>query len=330
MKLIIQIPCLDEEQTLPETVDALPREIPGIDVIELMVINDGSTDRTVQVARDLGVHHVVSFRRNRGLAYAFKAGLDASLRLGADVIVNTDADNQYRGDDVRALVRPILDGEADMVIGDRRVDSIPHFGFVKKKLQNLGSAVVRQVSRTTVPDTTSGFRAYSREAAMRLNLVSEFTYTLETIIQAGQNKMAVHSVPVRTNDVTRPSRLFRSIPQYVLRSVGTILRIFLMYRPLTVFLWMGGLVLAVGLALGIRFLVYYFTGGGSGHVQSVVLSAALLGIGVQIVVMGLLADLIGANRKLVEDVLHRVKRLEALRERDDGEAPASSRPEKTP
>ena len=330
MKLIIQIPCFDEEQTLPETVDALPREIPGIDVIELMVINDGSTDRTVQVARDLGVHHVVSFRRNRGLAYAFKAGLDASLRLGADVIVNTDADNQYRGDDVRALVKPILDCRADMVIGDRRVDSIPHFGFVKKKLQKLGSAVVRQVSRTTVPDTTSGFRAYSREAAMRLNLVSEFTYTLETIIQAGQNKMAVHSVPVRTNDVTRPSRLFRSVPQYVRRSVGTILRIFLMYRPLTVFLWLGGLVLAVGLALGVRFLVYYFTGGGSGHVQSVVLSAALLGIGVQIVVMGLLADLIGANRKLVEDVLHRVKRLEALRQRDDDEALASSRPEKTP
>ncbi len=312
MKLIIQIPCFDEEQTLPATVDELPREIPGIDVIELMVIDDGSTDRTAEVARGLGVHHRVRFPRNRGLAYAFKAGLDASLRLGADLIVNTDADNQYRGDDVRALVRPILDGEADMVIGDRQVDGIPHFGFVKKKLQKLGSAVVRQVSRTTVPDTTSGFRAYSREAALRLNLVGEFTYTLETIIQAGQNRMAVHSVPIRTNDVTRPSRLFRSIPQYVGRSVGTILRIFLMYRPLTVFLWLGGLVLTAGFALGVRFLIYYFTGGGAGHVQSVVLSAALVGIGVQIVLMGLLADLIGANRKLVEDVLHRVKRLEAV------------------
>ncbi len=323
MKLIIQIPCFDEETTLPETVDALPREIPGIDVIELLVIDDGSGDRTAEVARELGVHHLVRFPRNRGLAYAFKAGLDASLRLGADLVVNTDADNQYRGDDVRALVRPILDGEADMVIGDRQVDGIPHFGFVKKKLQKLGSAVVRQVSRTTVPDTTSGFRAYSREAAMRLNLVGEFTYTLETIIQAGQGRMAVHSVPVRTNDVTRPSRLFRSIPEYVRRSVGTILRIYMMYRPLTVFLWLGGLVLFAGVALGVRFLVYYFTGGGSGHVQSVVLAAALLGIGVQIVVMGLLADLIGANRKLVEDVLLRVKRLEAA-DPEEGRPPSDT------
>ena len=313
MKLIIQIPCFNEEQTLPVTLGDLPREIRGIDVIEFLIIDDGSTDRTVETARDLGIHHIVRFPHNRGLAFAFKAGLDACIHLGADVIVNTDGDNQYRGDDVRQLVGPILAGDADMVIGDRQTDNIPHFGFIKKKLQKLGSAVVRQVSGTEVPDTTSGFRAYSREAALRLNLVSEFTYTLETIIQAGQRKMAVASVPVRTNEVTRPSRLFKGIFQYVRRSIGTILRIYMMYRPLAVFMWLGGAVLLAGVLLGARFLFYYFTGGGSGHVQSVVLAAALLIIGVQVVVMGLLADLIGDSRKLTEDVLVRVKRLEADR-----------------
>jgi len=311
MKLIIQIPCLNEEQTLPQTLADLPGEIPGVDVIETLIIDDGSSDRTVEVAREHGVQHVVSFPRNRGLAFAFKAGLDACLRLGADVIVNTDGDNQYRGEDIRAIVRPIVAGEADMVVGDRRTDQIAEFSFVKKKLQKLGSAVVRQVSRTDVSDTTSGFRAFSREAALRLNLVSEFTYTLETIIQAGQRRMAVQSVPIRTNAKTRPSRLFRGIPQYIRRSVGTILRIFMMYRPLTVFSWLGGILFTAGIAVGIRFLYYFFTGGGAGHVQSVVLAAALVMIGVQIAVMGLLADLIGANRKLVEDVLVRVKRLEA-------------------
>jgi len=319
MKLIIQIPCLDEEQTLPQTLADLPSEIPGVDVIEILIIDDGSRDRTVEVAREHGVRHIVSFPRNRGLAYAFKAGLDACLRLGADVIVNTDGDNQYRGEDIRAIVRPIVAGEADMVVGDRRTDQIAEFSFVKKKLQKLGSAVVRQVSRTGVADTTSGFRAFSRDAALQLNLVSEFTYTLETIIQAGQRRMAVTSVPIRTNPKTRPSRLFRGIPQYLRRSVGTILRIFLMYRPLTVFSWLGGLLFVAGFGVGVRFLYYFFTGDGSGHVQSVVLAAALLMIGVQIAVMGLLADLIGANRKLVEDVLVRVKRLEAGRRAgDDG------------
>ena len=313
MKLIIQIPCFDEEQTLPETVAELPREIPGIDLIEVLVIDDGSTDGTVEVARRHGVQHVVGFPRNRGLASAFKAGLDACLRLDADLIVNTDGDNQYCGGDIPALVKPIIDGEADMVVGDRQTDTIPHFSFVKKKLQRLGSAVVRQVSRTDVADTTSGFRAFSREAALRLNLVSEFTYTLETIIQAGQCRMAVGSVPIRTNPRTRPSRLFRGVGQYVRRSVGTIVRINMMYRPLRVFLWLGGLLFTGGFAMGLRFLYYYFTGGGSGHVQSVVLAGALLMIGVQIMVMGLLADLIGANRKLVEDVLMRVKRLESDR-----------------
>ena len=318
MKLIIQIPCFDEEQTLPQTLADLPGEIPGVDIIEVLIIDDGSSDRTVDVAREHGVQHIVAFPRNRGLAYAFKAGLDACLRLGADVIVNTDGDNQYRGADIRALVQPIVTGKADMVVGDRRTDEIAEFSFLKKKLQKLGSAVVRQVSRTGVADTTSGFRAFSREAALRLNLVSEFTYTLETIIQAGQRRMAVTSVPVRTNPKTRPSRLFRGIPQYLRRSIGTIVRIFLMYRPLTVFLWLGGVLSTAGLAVGMRFLYYFFTGGGAGHVQSVVLAAALVMIGVQIGVMGLLADLIGANRKLVEDVLVRVKRLEADRRTGDG------------
>ena len=318
MKLIIQIPCFDEEQTLPQTLNELPGEITGVDIIEVLIIDDGSSDRTVEVAREHGVQHIVSFPRNRGLAYAFKAGLDACLRQGADVIVNTDGDNQYRGEDIRSLVQPIVAGEADMVVGDRRTDQIAEFSFLKKKLQKLGSAVVRQVSRTDVADTTSGFRAFSRDAALRLNLVSEFTYTIETIIQAGQRRMAVTSVPIRTNPKTRPSRLFRGIPQYIRRSVGTIVRIFMMYRPLTVFLWLGGVLSTAGLAVGLRFLYYFFTGGGSGHVQSVVLAAALVMIGVQITVMGLLADLIGANRKLVEDVLVRVKRLEADRRTGDG------------
>jgi glycosyltransferase involved in cell wall biosynthesis len=317
MKLIVQIPCFNEEQTLPQTLADIPREIPGIDAVELLIIDDGSTDATVTTARELGVEHIVRFPGNRGLASAFKAGLDASLGLGADIIVNTDGDNQYCGHDIPALVRPILDGEADLVVGDRRTDTIEHFGLIKKKLQKLGSAVVRGFSHTTVADATSGFRAFSREAALRLNLVSEFTYTLETIIQAGHNRMAVQSVPIRTNPKTRPSRLFRGIGQYVRRSVGTILRIFMMYRPLAAFVWIGGLVFAGGFALGVRFLYYYFAVSGAGHVQSLVLAAALLMIGVQVMVMGLLADLIGANRKLVEDVLVRVKRLEASRP-DDG------------
>ncbi len=312
MKLVIQIPCYDEEATLPQTLQDLPREIPGVDVIEVLIVDDGSRDRTVEVAREHGVHHVVRFPRNRGLAHAFKAGLDASLRLGADVIVNTDADNQYRGEDIRPLVAPILAGEADIVVGDRQTDTIPHFGFVKKKLQKLGSAVVRRVSRTEVADTTSGFRAYSREAALRLNLVSEYTYTLETIIQAGHGRMAVDSVQIRTNPMTRPSRLFKGILQYIRRQVGTILRIFMMYRPLYTFLWLGGLIFAVAFGIGVRFVYFWIaTGSGSGHVQSLILAGALLGVAAQVVVMGLLADLIAANRKLIEDVLVRVKRVES-------------------
>lgn len=312
MKLIIQIPCYNEEQTLPQTLQDLPREIPGIDLIEVLIIDDGSRDRTIAVAREHGVHHVVKFPRNRGLAQAFKAGLDASVRLGADVIVNTDGDNQYRGEDVRPLVTPILDGDADIVIGDRQTDTIAHFGFVKKRLQKLGSAVVRRVSRTEVDDTTSGFRAYSREAALRLNLVSEYTYTLETIIQAGQGKMAVDSVKIRTNPTTRPSRLFTGIPQYIRRQAGTILRIFMMYRPLYTFLWLGGLIFTGALGIVARFVYFWIaTGSGAGHVQSLILAGALLGVAAQVVMMGLLADLIAANRKLIEDVLVRVKRVEA-------------------
>ncbi|MDZ7267396.1 MAG: glycosyltransferase family 2 protein [candidate division KSB1 bacterium] len=310
MKLIIQIPCLNEEQTLPLTLADLPRHIPGIDVIEYLVIDDGSTDRTAEVARQHGVHHLVRFTSRKGLAEAFMAGLDACLKLGADLIVNTDADNQYRGADIEKLVRPILEGRADMVIGDRQVEKIAHFSPLKIKLQKLGSWVVRHVSETSVPDATSGFRAYSREAALRMNVISRFTYTLETIIQAGKKHIALGHVQINTNGKLRESRLFTSIPDYLRRSIGTIFRIYLMYEPLKAFSWIGALVFAPGLAGALRFLYYYFTGDGGGHVQSLILSAVLMIVGFQIFMIGLLADLIAGNRRLQEDTLYRIKKLE--------------------
>ena len=310
MKLMIQIPCYNEAETLGLAIHDLPTHIDGIDTIEYLIINDGSKDATVEAARKLGVHHIVSFRRNKGLARGFLAGLDACLRLGADIIVNTDADNQYCGADIEKLVQPILQKKADMVIGERPIDETEHFSWKKKKFQHLGSWVVRVASQTDVPDAPSGFRAYSREAAMRMNVVNEYTYTLETIIQAGQSKMAIGSVPIRTNPEPRPSRLFSSMWRYMKRSASVITRSFVMYKPLKFFGTLGTIIFALGVLLGIRFLVYLGMGEGSGHVQSLILTAVLLMIGFQTIIMGLLGDTVAANRKILEDVQYHVRKMD--------------------
>jgi glycosyltransferase involved in cell wall biosynthesis len=309
-KLIIQIPCLNEERTLPTTLAALPRAVPGVDLVEWMVIDDGSTDRTAEVARAHGVDHVVRHPVRHGLARAFATGLDAALRLDADIIVNTDADNQYDARAIPALVRPILDGQADMVVGDRGTDTIAHFSWTKKRLQKLGSWVVRQASGTTVPDATSGFRAISREAALKLNVVSDFTYTVETLIQAGHRNITTTFVPVSTGPMTRESRLIKSTPQYLSRSAMTIVRMYSMYRPMRAFLLLGGTLAGIGVLLGVRFLWYFVQGQGSGKVQSLLLAVILTVIGAQTILTGLVTDLIGINRKLMEETLLRVKRLE--------------------
>lgn len=309
-KLIVQIPCLNEADTLPATLADIPRHIPGIDVVEILIVDDGSRDGTAEVAARHGVAHVVRFPHRRGLAAAFAAGLDACLRLGADFIVNTDGDNQYAGGDIPALLAPLLAGRADMVIGDRNIQDQAAMSPMKKRLQRLGSWVVRQVSGTQVPDTTSGFRAYTRDAAMRLSIVSDFSYTLETIIQAGKKRMAVAHVPIATNPRTRESRLFGSTWTYIKASAATIVRIYAMYEPLKVFGVLGMIVFAGGLSGALRFLYFYFSGTGWGHVQSLVLSAVLMIVGFQIALIGLVADVISGNRKLIEDVLFRLRRLE--------------------
>ncbi len=311
MKLIIQIPCYNEAQTLQVALDHLPKQIDGIDDIEILIINDGSTDNTVEVAREWGVNHVVSLKQNRGLARGFMTGIDACLHLGADIIVNTDADDQYCGEDIARLVKPILDGKADIVIGERPIDETEHFSKKKKTLQHLGSWVVRVASNSDIPDAPSGFRAYSREGALRLNVVNDYTYTLETIIQAGWNRTPMTSVPIRTNPDLRPSKLFKSIGRYVKRSASVILRSFAMYKPLRFFGWIGGIFFGAGVLLGLRFLLIVLTtGSGSGHIQSLILCAALLMIGVQILITGVQADLISDNRKLLEDVQYRVRKME--------------------
>lgn len=307
MKLIIQIPCYNEEATLHVAYNDLPKKIEGIDEIETLIINDGSSDRTVEVAKELGVNYIVNFKRNKGLAYGFMAGIDACLHLGADIIVNTDADNQYNGADIPKLIQPILDGVADEVIGERPIDQTEHFSKKKKMFQHLGSWVVRKASHTDIPDAPSGFRAFSREAALRINVTNMYTYTLETIIQAGRNRIAITSVPIRTNGELRKSRLFKSMSAYMKRSAGVIIRSFMMYRPLRFFGWIAALFFIAGLALGIRFLIV----GGSGHIQSLILAAVLMMMGGQTFVMGLQADLIAANRKLLEDIQYRVRRQDA-------------------
>jgi len=308
MKLIIQIPCYDEAATLALTLARLPRTLPPFDVVEWLVVDDGSTDDTAAVAKAHGVHHVVRHTRNQGLARAFMSGLDASLAHGADVIVNTDADNQYNADDIPALVAPILSGAADIVIGARPIETIEHFSPVKKLLQKLGSWVVRAASNTEIPDAPSGFRALSRASAQRLMVFNDYTYTLETIIQAGQKNMAITAVPVRVNQDLRPSRLVRSVPSYVQRSLVTIVRIFAIYRPFRFFATIGALLFAAGFLIGLRFLVKYLGGEGTGNVQSLILAGALLVMGFQTVLVAFLADLLAANRKLMEEVRFLLKR----------------------
>jgi glycosyltransferase involved in cell wall biosynthesis len=310
MKLIIQIPCFDEEATLPGTLADLPSEVEGIDSVEWLVIDDGSTDATVEVARQHGVHHIVRLTNNRGLAAAFQAGLDASLKLGADIIVNTDADNQYYGADIQKLVMPILAGEADMVIGDRETDQIEHFSPLKKRLQRLGSAVVRRASGTNVPDTTSGFRAYNREAALQMQVVSQFTYTLESIIQAGKMLVAVDHVPVRTNEKTRESRLFPSMWSYVRRNTVSIFRIYTLYEPLRVFLAAAFITALFGAGLWLRFLWFVIQGETDGHVQSLILGSTLFIIAVQFVALGVIGDILAGTRVLQQRALERLRRVE--------------------
>jgi glycosyltransferase involved in cell wall biosynthesis len=310
MKLIIQIPCLNEEQTLPETLKDLPKSLNGIDDIEVLIIDDGSTDRTVEFAKEYGAHHVLKLTNNKGLAKAFIFGISQSLKLGADIIVNTDADNQYFGGDIEKLVQPILDKRADIVIGNRQVETISHFSPIKILLQKLGSWTVRQLSGTTIPDATSGFRAYSKEAALQMNVISDFTYTVETIISAGKKNLAIEHIPVRTNKKLRESRLFPSIQVYVRRTLVTMLKVYSMYRPLKLFTIAGGTIFLIGFAIGCRYLFFFFQGQTEGHIQSLILSAITLIVGFQIIMMGIAAELIAINRQLLEDIQLRVKKKE--------------------
>jgi len=308
MKLIIQIPCFNEEDTLAGTIADLPKAIEGIDEIEYLIIDDGSSDGTVAAARALGVNHIISYQNNMGLAHAFTTGLDACLRLGADIIVNTDADNQYCGADIAKLVAPILEGRAEIVIGERPIDEIEHFSARKKRFQRFGSFVVRVASGTDVPDAPSGFRAYSRDAAMRINVVNQYTYTLETIIQAGMNKTPITSVPIRTNPQTRESRLFKSMWSYIRRSASVIIRSIMMYRPLKFFISIGAAFAALGLVFIIRYVVIALVDSPAGHIQSLVLAAMFLIVGIQFIVSGLQADIISANRKIMEDIQYKVRK----------------------
>lgn len=304
------MPCYNEEGTLAIALQALPRQVPGVDVVEWQIINDGSTDKTVEVARANGVDHIVELGFHQGLARGFLAGLDHALRQGADIIVNTDADNQYNADDIPALIAPILRGEAAIVVGARPISEIEHFSPIKKQLQKMGSWVVRFASKTEIPDAPSGFRAMSREAALRLNVFNEYTYTLETIIQAGQKGIAITSVPIRTNGFLRPSRLMKSMRAYIQRSILTIVRIFIVYKPLRFFLWIGSVPFTAGFLIGVRWLLLYTQDPTRARVPSLILAAILILIGVQLWIFGVVADVIAVNRKLLEDIQLRVKRVE--------------------
>lgn len=327
MKLLVMIPCYNEEETLPIVLRDIPRAIEGIDTIEILVVDDGSSDRTVDVALTFGAHYVVRHPRNRGLAAAFQTGIDACLQHGADIIVNTDGDNQYPQADIPRLIAPILSGAADIVIGDRQTDTIDSFSPLKKALQRLGSWVVRQASGTAVPDAPSGFRAYSREAALRLNVITNYTYTLETIIQAGKKNLAVEHLPIQTNRVTRPSRLIRGAWDYVKKSGATIIRLYALYEPMRVFFYVGGAILLIGAVLMARFLYSYFILQRPGviNVQSLVIGSTFINIGALIIAIGLVADLIASSRRLIEDVLYRVKKLE-LKGQPGADEPAQPAP----
>lgn len=310
MKLIIQIPCYNEADTLETALNDLPKSLPGVDVIEYLIVNDGSKDKTVEVARKWGVHHIIQFSQNKGLARGFMAGLDGCLRNGADIIVNTDADNQYRGDDIERLIQPILAGEADMVIGSRPIDETEHFSFLKKKLQHFGSWAVRRASGTDIQDAPSGFRAMTRETAMHLNVINDYTYTLETIVQAGRDKIAVTSVSIHTNPQLRPSRLFHGIWSYVKKSMIIILRAYIMYQPLKAFTYLACLPVLGGVLIGCRFVYLILLGRGYGHIQSLILGCTLIVVGFLTFMIGLVADLIAANRKILSDTQYHVKRME--------------------
>jgi glycosyltransferase involved in cell wall biosynthesis len=312
VKLIVQIPCLNEEETLPATVKDIPREVPGIDQVEILIVDDGSTDRTAEVARELGVDHIVQFPKNRGLGYAFKAGIDACLRLGADIIINTDGDNQYYGPDIANLVKPILAGKAHIVIGDRQTGDIGHFGFLKRFLQTFGSKMISRLAHVDVPDVASGFRAYSREAALHLSMFADFDHTAEHVVQAGQDRLAVEIVPIRTNAKTRESRLFKNIGEFVFKSGMISLRTYARYNALRIFTAFGGLAFAAGVILGLRFVYIFLVMPQQSalHVQSLILSAILLLAGFQMFLTGIVADLIATNRALLEDMSTRVRRLE--------------------
>jgi glycosyltransferase involved in cell wall biosynthesis len=308
MKLIIQIPCYNEAQTLPKTLAQLPKAVEGFDQVEVLVVDDGSTDDTPAVARQAGADHIVHLSRHLGLAKAFTHGLDACLKLGADVIVNTDADNQYRAEDIHKLVKPILDNEAEMVIGDRGVSTTPHFPAHKRALQTLGSKVVSATAGFTIPDATSGFRALSREVALETIVLSNYSYTLETLIQAGARKVRVAFIPIETNPPERPSRLFSSIRNYLVNSGVTIMRSFTMYRALRIFTFISVLLLLTGTAIGIRFIVAFIQGKGSGMIQSLILAAVLLIVGFMTFLIGLIADLVSFNRKILEEILFRIRK----------------------
>ena len=325
MKLIVQIPCYNEELTLPSVVGGIPRQIDGLDSVEILVVDDGSSDRTVEVAAELGVDHIVSHTNNKGLARAFRTGLDACIALDADIIVNTDGDNQYNGGDIPALVRPIVEGRADIVVGDRQTHMVAHFSPVKRRLQACGSSVARALSGTSVPDAVSGFRAVSRQAALQLNILSPFSYTVEMLIQAGRKNLSITSVPVRTNAPTRPSRLFRSTFEFVGRSLGTMARMYTMYKPLAAFACIGLVLFTAGAIPIVRFLYFFLTGDGGGHVQSLVLGGVLIILGCVTLLIGLVADLINFNRQLIELTLEKVRRLEIQQRQPGGSSSEGDR-----